>query len=202
MRKRLFVALVVIATIVGACSKNQNSDSVYTLTPQRTSAVWVTSVYAYEDRIGTDLQLGGWGDYYEGYLRFGVGDMPRNVSKVVLQLYVKARKGDKNEIMTGFEIRRVTYTNPIKLKEETKAPETWVAERLSYSMRPSSSFFKNVEVTKEGWINIDITGLYKMWKTDIINHGLHFVPLNNGNTRTVISGPEDEKFRPRVVITP
>lgn len=71
---------------------------VFPLGPYLASDVWVTSLYDYGDNFGVNdnkLQVGGWGDWYYSLLEFRLDKYPKDVKRVLLELYCYPR-GDKS----------------------------------------------------------------------------------------------------------
>ncbi|MEN9647392.1 MAG: hypothetical protein RLY57_196 [Candidatus Parcubacteria bacterium] len=149
--------------------------------------------YPLEHRTGDGLCIGGFGDQHEIFMRFPTPI--EDFTKATLRLFV--RKGDQ-PLPKRIEVRKVTTSDPLPITKTTN--ESWVPERIRYSMRPSSEYFTTIEA-KEGWVEIDITLLVKDWmKNPASNHGIHLVSNEHRDQWAHFNGPRSKENQPQLVV--
>jgi len=139
-----------------------------------------------------ELSIGGWADFYYGFLEFNLNGSP-SADKTVsatLYLYGHAPVGGSDP---GLQINRIT--------------NSWTEAGVTLANNPGSVFYKNLgpfAIGADVWNSVDITDLYKNWKNGIYpNYGIKLVPTNNlhSNGSIASSNNVDGTIRPKIVIS-
>ncbi|MES2470685.1 MAG: DNRLRE domain-containing protein [Patescibacteria group bacterium] len=148
--------------------------------------------YSLSNRLA-EPRIGGNGDQFEVFFRFPMSNA--EFTNATLRVFLSK---DKRDMPKKMEVYRVTTADPLPIK---KAPgESWTAERMRFSMRPSSEYFTTVKPA-EGWVDIDITALAKSWiKDPDSNHGLRFVSTEHRDQWVYLNGPRAEENHPLLVL--
>lgn len=156
--------------------------------PEGKDTSYGTTYYTNGNPDGDTLYFGGWGDYYFDFIEFDLSGSPSAsaTTQAVLYLWAAATPNDP-----GLQIRRIT------------AP--WTEAGVSGSVNPSSDEYKpfGPVVLPNGWKSVDITDVYKDWKSGVnANYGLKFsaTSVNGTNGQFVSSDHADASRRPRLVI--
>ncbi len=197
----------VISTEVVAAEKEVK---VVPLTLNNTEWVWTTDVfesfdpktkmgYHLEDRVGTDLRLGGWGDHYQGLLRFEIKDAPQAPQQVLLCLYIEAKAKEKapsKETMTGIEIRQIMLDPSLPQKK-------WIAKEVTWAWGDKlvSKSFKELP-GEEGEVYVVITDIWDGWQMGKApNLGFILKPKGIKNEWSYVVGPQNKNKdrRPKLI---
>lgn len=175
------------------------------LSPESARDIWTTSRYSYDGvnsspggGLDNDfLVVGGWGDFYYSFLRFGLADLPTNVVSARLELYSTKQRGVRN--------------TPMLLDRVTQSWNWWLQgtgrdrERLWWADRPASTQIASLpSPTENAWYSIDITDLYRQWQNGTFpNYGIQLRPVTISNTWNEFysSDYENPAFLPRLVLT-
>lgn len=173
-----------------------------------TQDIWTTSYYAFTGPPGAtpgggqanpDLVVGGWGDLYYSLLKFDLNGLPQNVDKAQVQLYKKHEGGNR----TPFSVLQITSS-----WDWTKQGTGADRKRLWWSDQPSTVAYSEgfQSPSDDGtYTYIDVTGLYKGWKSGLItNEGIELRPQfanNNYTTRFASSREINPLLRPALVLT-
>ncbi len=194
--------IVLVCSLLFAALLAQAKTNEVLLSEATAKTIWLTSVYSYgyAERI-RDMHVGGWCDFYESFLKWESEVMPTNATKAVLRLYAKqiAESDGVKMKLTDVEVRTIHDSCPGPDESSNVFSPLKMA---TYGMRPTSSHLATVKVSKEGWVEINITDLYRKLMTGTKNEGLHFVPLNNQHTRTVFAGLYDKDgHQPQLIFT-
>lgn len=136
-----------------------------------------------------NLSLGGWGDYYYVFVQFDIDALPdlANGGRAEIWLWGSA-PNDPNLVVE-------------------KITQRWSESSLSLNNAPASTPLSRAPSvpTNPDWIKIDITSLYKSWKTGAVpNYGIKLSPRRNEQTNGSFASSENENadIRPRLVVMP
>lgn len=136
-----------------------------------------------------NLSLGGWGDYYYVFVQFDIDDLPdlANGGRAEIWLWGSA-PNDPNLVVE-------------------KITQRWSESSLSLINGPASTPLSRAPSIPKNpnWIKIDITGLYKSWKSGAApNYGIKLTPRRNDQTNGSFASSENENadIRPRLVVMP
>jgi hypothetical protein len=156
----------------------------------RVNAVW----YPLEERT-KNPRIGGFGDQYEIFFRFTMLPTNELFATATLRLFVR----EHPDLMPKkIEVRRVTTADPLPIRK--RPGESWIPERIRFSMKPTSEHFTTVTPNKN-WIEIDITQLVKEWvRKPESNHGIHLLSTEHRNHWVHFNGPLSEENSPQLLI--
>ncbi len=182
------------ATNPGGTTTNANSTtSTITLSANSSSFAWTTSVYSYTPNVARSgavdekIRLGGWGDTYQGYLKFELTGITAPVQSAKLRLFVLP---DENQT-TPFRIMRIT--------------NAWSASTaVAWASQPSMVELTQIAAPSwQSWVEIDMTTLVNGWiRGDFPNHGIAFLPTRTDRAFTTFASPgnADAAKRPQFVV--
>jgi hypothetical protein len=146
--------------------------------------------YATEgDGSAEAMLFGGWGDAYYSFIEFDLSALPSasQVSKVEIQLHLS---GDLRPYDAQLQVNRIT--------------ESWTEMGVNLSNHPNSVAYKPFGTIVKGWNVIDITDLYREWKTgQYPNYGVELSPgyTTESNASFWTSDCTTATLRPKLVIT-
>lgn len=131
---------------------------------------WITNVY-YDKKFMQDdkLQIGGWGDLYQSYLKFDLTGLPENISQAIF--WIMPSQVPSPKISTPFAVCPVT---------------SFWDNTMIWSTRPSAPICYGwyMAPTPDRWWGLYITNWYTGWKKGTMaNYGLKLTPQfsNNNN---------------------
>lgn len=138
------------------------------------------------------ILVGGWGDEYRGLLKFNIGAIPviADGGSVKLRLYVRSPDDGTAFRSTTMAVYRALSSFSANTSWQNQPSIDRDTERL-------------VEVSREGWIEIDITSYVESWQAGAPNNGIVLVPLNTNNKFNMFVSSNDaarRKFWPTVEI--
>jgi len=113
------------------------------------------------------LQIGGWGDLYQSYLKFDLTGLPQNVSQAIFWIMPSATPSPK--ILTPFAVCPVT---------------SFWDNNMIWNTKPSapSCYGWYASPTPDNWWGLYITNWYTGWKNGTMaNYGLKLIPQFNNN---------------------
>jgi len=183
---------VIATNSVGTSPASVASNSVKLTAPIDWLDTYVRSSRSQAGDYGLDnydLSVGGWGDVYYSYIQFDMAGQPDSVTSVRLRLYV-----------TSAEAGEWTYPN-MTLWTNGGA---WV-EGMPWQNQPGSAQYVR-DISKPigvGWFDIDITDIYKQWKSGAVaNYGIHLRPTTSNANMVSFASSEsiDITQRPMLVI--
>ena len=189
-----FYNRVLSETEIGLLYSGGNSSETYMIQPGPVDGVdvVVTSVYYGGSLENTPeyisrVEVGGWGDYYYGLLRFDISSLPANITSAKIYLYCF---GDNGGLHTSMYLDRITAP----WDETTK----WINQ-------PSSTNIATIPTpTLNAWYVIDITDLYQQWKNGTYqNYGIKLRPTENWNKFNLFYSSDyiaDPTLRPKLII--
>ncbi|MDO8231924.1 MAG: DNRLRE domain-containing protein [bacterium] len=208
MRVRSYIyilpALVSFLFVPAFTFANTLTETTIILSPESARDIWTTSRYSYDGVNsgpggGLDngfLVVGGWGDLYYSFLRFGLADLPANVVSAHLELYSAKQRGVGN--------------TPMLLDRVTQSWDWWLQgtgrdrERLWWADRPTATQIASLpSPTQNAWYSIDITDLYRQWQNGTFpNYGIQLRPVSISNTWNEFYSSDyaDSAFLPRLVL--
>lgn len=138
------------------------------------------------------LPSGGWGDTYTNFFKFNLDTAPASSDTVSAKFFVWGlRPGNGHD--PALELYRIT--------------SNWTDSTVSAD-NPSTIFYKTMPVMMPnndtyGWVQVDITDLYKAWKDGTYpNYGVELIPTNVDHSNGAIFASEnlDVVHRPKLVI--
>jgi hypothetical protein len=135
----------------------------------------------------TSLYYGGWGDWYFDYFEFDLTNSPdaTDVSNATFNIYVNGLAPNDPSI----SVYRIT--------------ENWSEDDVTREHNPDSVFYKKLPPLVNGWNTVDITDLYKNWKSGAYrNCGIKLVPTKNNQTNGSFASSDNpnSNIRPKLVI--
>jgi hypothetical protein len=140
------------------------------------------------------IMVGGWGDEYRGLIRFNIDNIPQIVEGSSIKLRIYARSPDDG---TAF---RPTAMAVYQAASSFSANTSWQSQ-------PSidRNTERVVDVSSEGWLDIDITNVVASWQKGAPNNGIVLVPLNKNNKFNMFVSSDDtarQQFWPMIEINP
>lgn len=184
---------------------NTQVETTIVLSPGSARDIWTTSRYSYDGVSsgpggGLDndfLVVGGWGDFYYSFLRFGLTGLPADVISARLDLYSTKQRGVGN--------------TPMLLDRVTQSWDWWLQgtgrdlNRLWWADRPAAIQIASLPApTENAWYSIDITDVYRQWQNGTFpNYGIQLRPVRISNTWNEFYSSDyaDPAFLPRLVLT-
>lgn len=146
----------------------------YTPTPSDGMDTWFGDTYN-KGGMPTDyrLRIGGWGDQYNGLIRFNLSGLPQVATTVVLWMYTFPDSGTP----VDYNWYRVVHQ--------------WQEGTVGWNNQPWDSLFLwwryAPPVGYSGWYGRYITDVYNAWRrgdSNYLNFGLKFTPLGTNNQFT------------------
>lgn len=135
------------------------------------------------------LYIGGWGDWYYDFIEFDLTGSPSADDTVSATLYLHGNAPNDPVLQIHRNI------------------ESWTESGVTLLNNPAGVFYKNFGPFTTGaasaWNKVDITDLYKGWKTGAYsNYGIKLVPTKNNHTNGVIDSSDslDSTKRPKIEI--
>ena len=142
------------------------------------------------------IPSGGWGDTYYNLFKFNLDNAPDATDTVSAKFFIWAYRPSNSSggHDPAFQLYRIT--------------SDWTDTTASAYNIPSTIFYKTMPVMlpsdgSYGWVQVDITDLYKAWKDGTYpNYGVELVPTNINHSNGDIYASEnlDVAHRPKLVI--
>lgn len=156
--------------------------------PEDGADVWITSVYYDGGQDDYKLRVGGWADYYYSLLKFNLDTLPTEIKSAKIYLY---------SFYNGHSYRTPMYLDRIA--------STWDETTIWSSFNPSYVNTCSLPApTLDAWYVIDITDLYKAWKSGAYeNNGIQLRPTNINNAMNAFYSSDymdNLSLRPKLVI--
>ena len=114
------------------------------------------------------LNVGGWGDTYQTFIKFPTSALPAGFTSVKLMLYCQ----DSNLAGSGTTV-----------SQTLQVPATGWTETITWNTRPSLTALRNLPTppTVGMWFELDLTSLAQGWKAGSPNNGFTLVPQGTAN---------------------
>ncbi len=127
---------------------------------------WLTNVFYNQSFVRDDrLQVGGWGDVYNAYVKFDLEGLPKSVTQA--KLWLKSFPRGDQSTTTPFAFAMVAGS--------------W-DENMTWTTQPSIGSLVSFNPGPVGyWWVIDITSWYNAWQGSVGNNGVTFSPWYNDN---------------------
>jgi|GEM_PF-1675463 len=139
------------------------------------------------------LEVGGWSDTYNSYIRFDLSEMPSYASSAVIKLYC----------FDYFEDQKWGPPPSISVHQ---VMGQWDEDSTHWSNQPPL-FDLGIDLsalTEPGWYEIDITDLYNDWGMGTFeNFGIALTPDQTDNRFALIYSSDflvDESLRPKLIV--
>ncbi len=138
------------------------------------------------------LSTGGWGDQYFSLIQFDITKLPSSTNIVAAEIWLYFLGGSAGNDPVA-QINRIT--------------QPWTPASVSLAQNPTSVYYSQAPArpTAPGWVKIDITQLYRDWKSgNYPNYGIKTVPTqfnNNNDLGFASSEAADWNIRPKIVVT-
>jgi hypothetical protein len=155
--------------------------------PEGKDTFFGTAVHQEGDPNGDNLDYGGWVDYYYDFIEFDLTNAPPTDIVITAKLYLFSFVTPPND--PGLIVNRIT--------------ESWTETGVNFWSNPASTFYTNIAPIVDGWNVVDITDLYKGWKSNAYpNYGIMLSPKykwqTNGSFYSSDSPYPD--LRPKLVV--
>lgn len=135
-----------------------------------------------------ELKVGGWGDFYDTLIKFDVSSLPSSVDSVQLHLYTQVRN-DRSPVSMSLD----------------RVDSPWESS-TRWADRPQYTAIRELAAPSYGsWYIIDITDLYRSWKSGASNNqGIQLRPSDNNRHMNLFNSSQymgDSSLRPKLVIS-
>lgn len=151
--------------------------------------MWLSSLYNQTAVDDDKIEIGGWGDYYRGFIMFDLTGLPPLATSATMNMYTSSRSGATPVSMDVYLLTSV-----------------WSETTQNYNDPLYGYYAGTVPApVPNSWYILNITSIYNGWKNGTYaNNGFVFLPTSVNNEFNIFRSSDytvDPLLRPKLVVT-